>query len=179
MNDGVGREQNVVCRQARKRFPGLDERNAASTGVSSAERDAINRHLQTCSRCTREYRLFALQRVTLEAAAAEPLTPDEDFFRALRARIARGPELSRPRPDESWAAALFVTARQLVPAMAVLLLLMVGATLLWNQAPSGGDQAALRPRDRVVFSDIYDYPAPTVDDVLETLVAVEEKENGK
>jgi hypothetical protein len=27
----------------------------------------------------------------------------------------------------------------------------------------------------VMFSDMYDYPAPTRDDVLETLVAVEEK----
>jgi hypothetical protein len=33
----------------------------------------------------------------------------------------------------------------------------------------------LRPRERVMFSDMYDYPAPTRDDVLETLVAAEEK----
>jgi len=68
-----------------------------------------------------------------------------------------------------------LTARQLVPAMAVLLLLIIGATLLWNQPPSDASQAAVRPRERVMFSDYYDYPAPTRDDVLETLVAVEEK----
>jgi hypothetical protein len=70
---------------------------------------------------------------------------------------------------------LLLTARQLIPAMAVLLLLIVGATLLWNQAPADTNQAAVRPRERVVFSDMYDYPAPTRDDVLETLVAAEEK----
>jgi hypothetical protein len=60
--------------------------------------------------------------------------------------------------------------------MAVLLLLMVGATLFWSQPPTlETSQAAVRPRERVVFSDIYDYPAPTRDDVLETLVAIEEK----
>lgn len=183
MTDKVGREPSIVCRQARKQFAALDER-AASTSMSVTERAATNRHVQACSRCALEYRLFVLQRGALDAAAAaEPITPDEDFFRALRARIARGPALSASRPpDESWAAALLVTARQLVPAMALLLLLMVGATLLWNQPPETSQvtsQAAVRPRERVVFPDMYDYPEPTRDDVLETLVAVEEKENGK
>jgi hypothetical protein len=182
MTDKAGREPNIVCRQARKRFAALDERAAASTSMSVTERAATNRHVQACSRCALEYRLLVLQRAALDAAAAaEPITPDEDFFRALRARLARGPALSPSHPpDESWAAALLVTARQLVPAMAVLLLLMVGATLLWNQAPPPEtSQAAVRPRERVVFPDMYDYPEPTRDDVLETLVAVEEKENGK
>jgi hypothetical protein len=183
MTDKVDGEPNIVCRQARKRFAGLNERAAQSTSMSVTERAAINRHVQACSRCGLEYRLFVLQRATFDAAAAEPIAPDEDFFRALRARLARGPELSRTRPaDESWAAALLVTARQLVPAMAVLLLLMIGATLLWHQPPPEPNQvsqAAVRPRERVVFPDIYDYPEPTRDDVLETLVAVEEKDNGK
>jgi hypothetical protein len=176
MIDKVDKEPSIVCRQARKRFAALDERNAASMSMSGTQRADTNRHVQTCSRCALEYRLFALQRATLDAAAAEPITPDEDFFKALRARIARGPELSPSRrADESWAAALLVTARQLLPAMAVLLLLMVGATLLWSQPPPETSQAAVRPRERVVFSDMYDYPAPTRDDVLETLVAIEEK----
>jgi hypothetical protein len=124
--------------------------------------------------------LFNLQRRALDLAASpEQVVPDKDFFRALRARIARGPELSPTRAEESWAAALLLTARQLVPAMAVLLLVILGATLLWNQPRSATTEASLRPRERVVFSDIYDYPAPTRDDVLETLVAVEEKQNGK
>ncbi|MEK6323404.1 MAG: hypothetical protein AABN33_17330 [Acidobacteriota bacterium] len=176
MSDKVGRETNVVCRQAQKRFAALDER-MGTVKISVTDRAATEHHLQTCSRCAIEYRLFALQRATLDAAATpELITPDEYFFRALRARIARGPERSPSRPaDESWAAALLVTSRQLLPAMAVLLLLMIGATLVWNQPPVDTSQAAVRPRERVMFSDMYDYPAPTRDDVLETLVAVEEK----
>ncbi len=182
MTDKLGREPNVVCRQARRRFAALDDGAADSTSLSVTDRAATNRHVQMCSRCSFEYRLFVLQRATLNAVAAEPITPDEDFFKGLRARIARGPELSLSRrPDESWAAALLVTARQLVPVMAVLLLLlMVGATVLWSQPTTETSQAAVvRPRERVVFPDMYDYPEPTRDDVLETLVAVEEKENGK
>ena len=180
-----GREPSIGCRETRKRFAALDGRASGSKSLSVTEQAVTSHHVQTCSGCAVEYRLFLLQRTALDAAAsAEPITPDEDFFRALRARIARGPALSPTRPaDESWAAALLITARQLVPAMAILLLLMVGATVMWNQALPDTNQvtsqAAVRPRDRVVFSDIYDYPAPTPDDVLETLVAVEEKENGK
>jgi hypothetical protein len=177
MTKRLGKELNLVCRQARKRFAALDERSVGGVKISVIERAATERHLAICSRCAVDYRVFALQRVVLDAAAApEPIVPDEHFFRALRARIARGPELSQTHPaDESWAAALLLTARQLVPAMAVLLLLIVGATLLWNQPRPETSQAAVRPRERVVFSDMYDYPAPTRDDVLETLVAVEEK----
>jgi hypothetical protein len=184
MTDKVGGEPNIGCRQARKRFADLGDRDTAPTEISVTERTATDRHIQSCSRCKLEYRLFRLQRAALDAAAAaESITPGEDFFKGLRAKIARGPEISQiRRPDESWAAVLLITARQLVPAMALLLLLMVGATMLWNQAHPGttkASQAAIRPRDRVVFSDMYDFPEPTRDDVLETLVAVEEKENGK
>ena len=177
MIDKVGRETNMVCRQAQERFAALEQRSGAAVNMSVTERAATEHHLQNCSRCELEYRLFALQRATLDAAATpQPITPDEHFFRALRARIARGPELSPSRPaDESWASALLLTARQLVPAMAVLLLVIIGATLFWNQRPSDTSQAVVRPRERVMFSDMYDYPAPTRDDVLETLVAVEEK----
>jgi len=174
MNDSFGTQNNIGCRKTQKRFADLDKR---STGVMNlAELTAAENHLQSCSRCATEYRLFSLQRATLDAAAApESLMPDEHFFRGLRARIARGPEFTKARPDESWTAALLLTARQLVPAMALLLLLMIGATFLWNQPSAEVSQASVRPRERVVFSDIYDYPAPTRDDVLETLVAVEEK----
>jgi hypothetical protein len=165
-------EIKMTCRQTRKLFAALDDHKLAIS-----ERAATEHHLTDCSRCALEFRLFALQRATLDAAAAaEPVVPGEDFFRALRARIARGIETAPLRlPDESWTSALLLTAKQLIPAMAVLLLLMAGATLFWGEAPSGVDRAALRPRERVVFGDMYDYPAPTRDDVLETLVALEEK----
>jgi hypothetical protein len=172
MSNELNHEIDLSCRQVRRRFASLRDGATVPT-----ERQGIETHLQTCSRCALDYRLLALQRATLDAAASqEPITPDEQFFRGLRARIARGPALlpSR-RAEESWTAALLLTARQLVPAMAVLLLLIIGATLLWNQPLSDTSQAAVRPRERVMFSDYYDYPAPTRDDVLETLVAVEEK----
>lgn len=177
MSNTMGRETNVVCRQAQKRFAALDGRSVGAVKLGVTDRAATEHHLQTCSRCAIKYRLFALHRATLDAGAwPEPITPDEHFYEALRARIARGPEPSPSRSaDESWAAALLVTARQLFPVMAVLLLLMIGATFLWDQQPSDTSQAAVRPRERVMFSDMYDYPAPTRDDVLETLVAVEEK----
>lgn len=172
MTNDLNDEVRLSCRRVRKHFALIH----VSAKVTHSEK-AVNAHLQTCSNCAVEYRLFALQRATLDAAASPDLvTPDEQFFSGLRARIARGPALipSR-RPEESWTAALLLTARQLVPAMAVLLLLIIGATLLWNQPPGDTSQAAVRPRERVMFSDYYDYPAPTRDDVLETLVAVEEK----
>lgn len=174
MSNQLNGKMNLSCRQIQKRF-GLLHLNA--TVANATEREGVKTHLQTCSRCALEYRLFALRLATLDAAASpEPVTPDEQFFRALRARIARGPAVSPPRRnEESWTAALLLTARQLVPAMAVLLLLIIGATLLWNQPVSDASQAAVRPRERVMFSDYYDFPAPTRDDVLETLVAVEEK----
>ena len=179
MSDKTGRETNVLCREAQKRFSALDGRSIGAVKLSVTDRAATEHHVQACSRCALEYRLFGLQRAALDAAAApEPITPDEHFYKALRARIARGPSVLASRTaDESWAAALLVTARQLFPVMAVLLLLMIGATFLWDQQPSPSEtsQAAVRPRERVVFSDIYDYPAPTRDDVLETLVVVEEK----
>lgn len=176
MSDTVGRERSIACREARKRFAELDNREGASNRMNNAERATISHHVKSCSRCSMEYRLFALQRTTLDLAAGEPFSPDEEFFKGVRARIARGPEPSRTRqPDESWAAALFVTARQLVPAMAVLLLLMLGATLFWNRPRQLETSASVRPRERVMFPDMYDYPEPTQDDVLETLVAIEEK----
>jgi hypothetical protein len=177
MSDKTGRETNVVCRQAQKRFAALDGRSAGAFRLSVTDRAATEHHIQTCSRCTIKYRLFALQLATLDAAASpEPIIADEHFYKALRARIARGPA---PVPfrsaDESWSGAVLITARQLFPAMALLLLLMIGATFLWDHQPSDTSQAAVRPRERVMFSDMYDYPAPTRDDVLETLVALEEK----
>ncbi|HST23124.1 MAG TPA: hypothetical protein VLR90_18515 [Blastocatellia bacterium] len=182
-------EPTIVCRQARKNFSALIESSRVAPireKLSVTERAATNRHLQTCERCASEYRLFALGRAAMDqAAATEAITPGEDFFKALRARIARGPERAGPeRVDESWSAALLLTSRQLIPAMAMLLLIIIGATLVSNiygsasnKIPTASNQ--IPRRERIIFNDVYDVPAPTADDVLETLVAVEEKENAK
>ncbi|HEX5735225.1 MAG TPA: zf-HC2 domain-containing protein [Blastocatellia bacterium] len=170
----------INCRETRRRFSALAD--LSRTDLSGTDRAATERHLQTCERCAREHRLFKLGRAALDlAASSEAVRPDNDFYAALRARIARGPAAENlpPVANESWAAAVFLTARQLIPAMAVLLLLIIGATLISKSAPAETDRAELRPRERVLFNQLYDYPEPTPDDVLETLVAVEEKENGK
>jgi anti-sigma factor RsiW len=184
-----GEVTTIGCRAARKQFAALIEQTETPLVASSRaalradERAIIEYHLQNCTACAAEYRLLALSRATLDAAAAaEPVAPDEDFFRMLRARLARG-ESPAPveRADESWAAALLLTARQLVPAMAMLLLLIIGATLLWNSgAAVNKDRAPIASqvlrRDRI---DLLDDPAPIAEDVLDTLVAIEEKKNGK
>jgi hypothetical protein len=76
---------------------------------------------------------------------------------------------------DSWATAMLATAKQLLPAMAVLLVVIACATLFWEMAPGNNGLVALRPTERVVFNSMYDLPEPTRDDVLETLVAVEDR----
>ncbi|HWO00589.1 MAG TPA: hypothetical protein VNS63_15125 [Blastocatellia bacterium] len=178
----MSNEVVIGCRQARRRFPAFDESPTAQETLTADERAATERHLRDCAKCAHEFRVFSLTRAMLDAAGSkEPVTADDAFFRGLRARINRGPESPTWQPaEESWAAALLLTARELIPAMAMLLLLIIGATYVWSaEVGPGNDRVALRPRERVMFSDMYDYPAPTRDDVLETLVAAEEKENGK
>src|ERR1700741_535483 len=124
MSNGLS-EKDLSCRQVRKNFGLLQDHATRMKDTTGA---SVEAHLKQCERCAFEYRLFALQRATLDAAASpEAISPDEQFFTALRARIARGPATLSPvrRPDESWTAALLLTARQLVPAMAVLLLLII------------------------------------------------------
>ncbi|HXG63955.1 MAG TPA: hypothetical protein VNO70_02540 [Blastocatellia bacterium] len=168
----------IKCREARRRFPDLCKHTADASAA-----DAVRLHLQSCEPCAREYRIFSLTRATLDLAAApEPVRPEEDFFVALRARLARGPEAApvlAAATSDSWAAAILLTARQMIPALALLLLLIIGATFIWDNASMNGNNVAVRPSERVLFNDVYDYPAPTRDDVLQTLVAVEERENGK
>lgn len=189
MSKTRGEATTIGCRAARKQFAALIEQTEAPHIASNRarlhadERAIIDHHVQSCTACAAEYRLLALSRATLDAAAVEaPVVPDEDFFRGLRARLARGqsPAIVE-RADESWAAALLLTARQLIPAMAMLLLLIIGATVLWNSGGSGGKDGAPivgqgPRRDRI---DLFDDPAPIAEDVLDTLVAVEEKKNGK
>lgn len=170
----------IVCRQARRMM-----RARATSTLTAEQRAALDDHLGGCRDCSLEGRTMELYHAALGLSSSGPVEPGPEFFKALRARIERGPDPSAARQEESWASALFVTARQLIPAMAMLLALIIGATLLWSSAPTrtGGAQASnqptVRPSDRVMFNKLYDYPEPTADDVLETLVAVEEKENGK
>jgi hypothetical protein len=182
MSQKTGRQETLACREVRRRLPAL---LAAAKGahvvpirqaLSVTERTAAERHLQTCERCTMEYRLLSLSRATMDAAAApEPFAPDEDFFKAVRARLHRG-DASVERADESWATTLLITARQLIPAMALLLLLILSATFMWSSAPQKGNPSL---QGRNVLPRLYDDPTPSADDALDSLMAVEEKKNGK
>jgi anti-sigma factor RsiW len=175
--------KSIRCRAVRPQFLALSD--PASRRLSAAERSALNQHLDSCARCFREYRLYTLGREVLHAAGTpESISPDKEFFVALRARIARGPlepapPANRTYVDESWSAALLLTTRQLIPAMAMLLALIIGATFLWSDRTQNSGEFALRPSEVLVLGDQFGYAEATTDDVLETLVALEDRENGR
>jgi hypothetical protein len=155
-------------------FPVLNG-NHETINASNEARKAAQLHIESCARCAEDFRVFSLSQTVLDLAASpEIIEPDKDFYVALRARIARGQEIPAFRQsgnDESWSAILWLTARQMIPAMALLLLLMLGATLLWNQPtkPEHGTTARI------------DVTEPTADDVIDStfIVAEERIQNGK
>ncbi len=181
MSREIEKEIKRGCKEAKRGFAlMLDKRikNQNDNSVTTNEQQSLEFHLSNCSRCAQEYRLLSLTRTTLELAASpEVIEPDKDFFVALRARIARGPEtvaISRNNTDESWAAALWITARQMMPALAMLLLVIIGATLLWNQSPSTDGSVEAQYKVRGL----------TTGDMLDSIVAeermvAEEKVNDK
>ena len=175
MSRQIEKETKLGCKPAKQGFALMLDHGSpkpSENSFISDERKALEFHLSNCRRCAYEYRLFSLARTALDLAASpEVIEPDKDFFVALRARIARGDEslaTMRNNPEESWDAALWITARQLMPALAMLLLIIIGATLLWNQSPSN---------DRSVEAQ-YKVRGLTADDMLDTIVA-EEKGNDK
>jgi hypothetical protein len=93
----------------------------------------------------------------------------------LRARIEREASPKLSAVEDSFAGTVSLVARQMVPVMLGLILLIVGATLFWNSAsfPVAG------ANDPVMMNQIIEYPQPTTDDVLGNLLAVEDKKNGK
>ncbi|HKV38920.1 MAG TPA: hypothetical protein VJX67_06880 [Blastocatellia bacterium] len=188
----------LKCRQVREQFRFLASHAESQPGsgssvtespVSELAANDINPkshllHLKNCAKCEYEYRLFVLtQNVLYTAGSSEIIEPDQSWFLALSARIAReGDRLGRARAgEEPWPTVVWETARQLIPVMAVLLLIIAGATILWGGVPKIQSQTSIRASDRVLFNnnEAEEYPQPTADDVLQTLVAVEERKNGK
>jgi hypothetical protein len=166
------------CRGIRERLPDIVRaRLGSGQPAGKGESFAVDSHLVKCPSCAEEYRMLALEFILLESSGAT-IVPDETFFAALRGRIAQeAVAMSATQPDEYWLGLVWITARQMIPAMAALLLLIFGASLMWarNSEPIQN----IRPGDRVLFNEAYEYPQPTSDDVLETLVAIEDKKNGK
>jgi hypothetical protein len=179
MSSGKQGSGQLKCADARRWFRALEDGNAPD-GI----RESVTQHTSGCDRCGAEYRLFRLERTVLDlGGTSESVAPDDAFFRGLRARIARGSDGERTAgpagQNDLWSSMLWVTGRQLVPAMAMLLLLMIGATVLWDQGPQDGGLSAEGPMDRLFLRDVYEYPEPTTDEVLDALVAVQERTNGR
>jgi hypothetical protein len=179
MSTGTGNKEELKCGETRKWVRALERRNSPDEIP-----DAVLRHLSRCDRCAFQHRLSRLERTVLDlAGAARQVTPDEEFFKGLRARIARGDDVTGARVgnDQTWPLLMWVAARQVLPAMAILLLLIVGATLLWGtgstQEQMAGSNRPNRPIDRIIVLPESDGYQPTADDVLESLVALEENVN--
>jgi len=136
MSSQIKKETKLRCKEVKQRFA-LRLKNQSEDSFTVSEREAFEFHLSHCSNCAQEYRLLSLTHTVLDLGASpEVIEPNKDFFVAMKARIARGSEIpaltTRNNADESWSA-LWITARQLMPALAMLLLVIIGATLLWQQ----------------------------------------------
>lgn len=177
MSRQIEKETKPGCREVRQSFAGI-LKNQSQDSFNVHRLEAFKLHLGDCRACAKEYRLFSLTRTAMDLAASpEVIEPGKDFYVALRARIARGNEVSatpRNTADESWSAALLITARQLMPALAMLLLVIIGATLLWQQpsVQEGSGEAQYKVRGL------------TTGDMLDSIVAEErivagEKANDK
>jgi hypothetical protein len=112
--------------------------------------------------------------LTGETDLTDTYVPDAAWFRGLRARIERESSPKIKASEDSFAGIVSLVARQMVPVMVALVLLIVGATLFWSRAPVGQVN-----NDPVLMNQVVEYPQPTTDDVLGTLLAVEDKKNGK
>jgi anti-sigma factor RsiW len=174
------KDRKIGCKEARQHFTYLIENQSKALqgdGLAARDSAALESHLQDCRRCNEEYRVLSLTQLTLRLAASpEIIEPNKEFFVALKARIARGPEVSAPQrsqAEESWSATLWLTARQMMPALAMLLLLIIGATVLWSQSPAtekGSDTQAVELQTKV--------RGLTASDMLDSIVS-EERENDK
>jgi hypothetical protein len=122
MSRQIEKETKPGCREVRQSFAGI-LKNQSADNFNGQKLEAFKLHLSDCSACAKEYRLYSLTRTAMDLAASpEVIEPGKDFYVALRARIARGNEVSatpRNNADESWSAALLITARQLMPALAI------------------------------------------------------------
>src|ERR1051325_7990003 len=128
-------DRKLSCNEARQRFASLIQKQGDEAFLTR-DGEAVASHLKGCRRCSQEYRLRSLTRLALDLTASpEAIEPGKEFFVQLRARIARGPEApARYQAEESWSATLWLTARQMMPALAMLLLLIIGATILWSRS---------------------------------------------
>jgi len=177
----------MKCREARIEFSVLDKSRRLSPGAKGVtpggREDLIERHISECPACEREYRIFSLGRTVMElTGSSQPIIPDKEWFVAVKAATARLSDSRRFRvlTEESWPGLVWLTAKQLIPIMAAVVVIILGASLFWRNSPIPQDRSGVMVNDRFVLSgQVYEYPQPTRDDVIETLVAVEDQKNGK
>jgi hypothetical protein len=166
MSRQIEKETKPGCREVRQSFAGI-LKNQSEDAFKVHRLETFKLHLNDCKGCAREYQLFSLGRTALDLAASpEVIEPGNEFFVGLRARIARGNEVSatpRNNAEEPWTTALLITARQLMPALAMLLLIILGTTLLWQQ-PAGFDNNG---------EATYKVRGLTTGDMLDSIVAAE------
>jgi hypothetical protein len=159
------KETKLNCKEVKQHFA-IRLKNQSEGSFTTSEREAFKLHLSHCSHCAEEYRLLSLTRTVLDLTASpEIIEPNKEFFIALKARIARGneiPAIVRSNVEESWLA-LWVTARQLMPALAMILLVILGVTLLWQQPASHEGNAEAQYKVRGL----------TTGDMLDRIVAEE------
>jgi hypothetical protein len=179
----------MKCRDVRKEFLLLNSTpsapradNPAGSLSDGRTKSALEQHLALCLDCAREYRIFSLGRAVVGlSGTSEQIQPDKEWFASLKAKVARQADLARQRSgiEISFPLLVWITAKQLIPIMAAMVAIILGASLLWRNSPRQPELSAARASDRFVFNEVYEYPQPTTDDVIQTLVAVEDKQNGK
>jgi hypothetical protein len=167
----------LTCGQARKRINALQSPGPQGASGKAVESD-LTAHLARCGKCEAEARIARLYQLVLQEGAAAGMAtdaPDTAWFRGLRARIEREDQANFQVVQDSFARTMSLVARQMAPVMIVLVLLIVGATLYWRGVPD----RSVASNDPVLMNQVVEYPQPTTDDVLGTLLAVEDKKNGK
>ncbi len=107
------------CREVKRRL----EREG-SGAMSPVERQALARHLEVCGRCGEAATVAGLSSALL-GALREEIAPDPTFYARLRARMAEG----AASHSETTLLQIFGFARRLVPAMALGVLLLAGASI--------------------------------------------------
>ena len=113
-------------------------------GLPPSESQAFERHLELCSRCGEAAKVARLSSALL-GALREEIAPDRTFYARLRTRIAQGGSSHA----ETTLLQVLWFARRLVPAMALGVLLLAGASISLTGARS--PQAGLE-REIYAFS---------------------------
>ena len=173
-------DSKVNCREARKQFSVL-----ARGGFRLTDEDGqgtpVENHIRSCSKCLDEYQLLALELTVVDLfGAAVTFQPEESFYYAVQNRIRREEYKASLPSMDPWPTLLWGSAKQLIPAVSMLLLLIIGATLFWRTSSSNGnDQATNIEWSNLIAGEQYELSQPSLYDVAGTTAEKEENGNGR